>query len=56
VAVRAFLDRRIAFLDIPALVARTLGEAPVTERPTLDDLLEADAWARHHVASILENA
>ncbi len=56
VAVKAFLDRRIAFLDIPALVARTLGEAPATQKPTLDELLEADVWARRHVASILENA
>ncbi len=56
VAVGAFLNHRITFLDIPALVARTLGDAPVNADPTLDDLLAADSWARGHVTSLLENA
>ncbi|MEN9355710.1 MAG: hypothetical protein RL318_3035 [Fibrobacterota bacterium] len=56
VAVCAFLDRRIKFLDIPAIVARTLGDAPKTARPDLDQLLDADAWARRHAQTLVENA
>ena len=48
VAVAAFLERRIAFTDIAALVARTLDALPV--EPVLgwgvDDLLEIDSQAR----------
>jgi len=56
VAVGAFLDRRISFLDIPAIVARSVGDAPKVSRPTLEQLLEADAWARRHAQTLVENA
>lgn len=56
VAVGAFLQERIAFLDIPALVERTLGDAPTVPHPDLDALLEADAWARRHVQTLVETA
>jgi len=56
VAVGAFLDRRISFLDIPAIVARSVGDAPKVPRPTLEQLLEADAWARRHAQTLVENA
>lgn len=56
VAVGAFLDRRISFLDIPAIVARSVGDAPKVARPTLEQLLEADAWARRHAQTLVETA
>jgi 1-deoxy-D-xylulose-5-phosphate reductoisomerase len=48
VAVSAFLQRRIAFLTIPALVEATLGALPVHPADSLDTLREADARARAH--------
>jgi 1-deoxy-D-xylulose-5-phosphate reductoisomerase len=48
VAVSAFLQRRIAFLSIPALVEATLDALPATAAGSLDVLREADAAARRH--------
>ena len=46
VAVDAFLDRRIAFLSIPRLIAEVLAALPVSGADTLEDVLNADAAAR----------
>ena len=46
VAVAAFLDHRIGYDAIVPLVAETVGSAPSVASPTLDDVLNADAWAR----------
>ncbi|HET6434405.1 MAG TPA: 1-deoxy-D-xylulose-5-phosphate reductoisomerase, partial [Xanthomonadaceae bacterium] len=48
VAVSAFLQGRIAFLDIPALVEDTLAALPAAPARALDALREADAAARVH--------
>ena len=54
VAVSAFLQRRIAFLSIPALVEATLDALPATAADSLDVLREADAAARRHAASAVD--
>ena len=46
VAVAAFLERRIGFLDIATLVEGALAEATGTAAGDLDELVEADADAR----------
>ncbi len=46
VAVAAFLDERIAFLDIPRLIETVLGRVPHTGVDILQDVLDADAAAR----------
>ncbi|MFC5568495.1 1-deoxy-D-xylulose-5-phosphate reductoisomerase [Lysobacter yangpyeongensis] len=51
VAVSAFLQRRIAFLSIPALVEATLDALPATAADSLDVLREADAAARRHATA-----
>ncbi|WP_165953273.1 1-deoxy-D-xylulose-5-phosphate reductoisomerase [Deinococcus sp. S9] len=45
VAVEAFLDGRIGFMDIPRLIERVLDETPAGAL-TWETLLETDAWAR----------
>lgn len=47
-AVSAFLQGRIGFLDIPALVEAGLGALPSTPAVSLDALLAADASARDY--------
>ena len=54
VAVSSFLQGRIAFLSIPALVEDTLAALPATPADTLDVLLAADAAARRHATAALE--
>jgi 1-deoxy-D-xylulose-5-phosphate reductoisomerase len=46
VAVEAFLNKRIAFLDIPRLIADVLDKLPSMTVNVLDDVLLADAQAR----------
>ena len=48
IAVEAFLNRRIGFLDIPRVVESTLAQSPEANAPcdTLDAVLAADARAR----------
>jgi len=53
VAVAAFLDRRIAFTDIPRLIERALGEATIDDDPTLENILGADKRTREAVRSYL---
>lgn len=53
VAVSAFLQGRIAFLDIPVLVADTLSAQSAAAATTLDELRAADAAARRFAESTL---
>ena len=46
VAVQAFCQNRIPFLEIPALVERVLSETPVEPRVSLETVLKADSDAR----------
>jgi 1-deoxy-D-xylulose-5-phosphate reductoisomerase len=54
VAVSSFLQGRIAFLSIPALVEDTLAALPAMPAGSLDALLAADAAARRHATAALE--
>jgi 1-deoxy-D-xylulose-5-phosphate reductoisomerase len=53
VAVQAFLDRRIGFLDIARLVEETLEAISHHPLGSLDDVAAFDAQARRHAASIV---
>ena len=46
---RLFLEDRIGFRDIFDLTARAMTELPVVHKPSLPDILEADAAARREV-------
>ena len=46
VAVEAFVNRKINFPQITETVRRTMNAHQVVEHPSLDQILEADAWAR----------
>jgi 1-deoxy-D-xylulose-5-phosphate reductoisomerase len=48
VAVSSFLQGRIGFLSIPALVEDTLAALPAAAADSLQVLLAADARARRH--------
>jgi 1-deoxy-D-xylulose-5-phosphate reductoisomerase len=50
VAVAAFVNRKINFLQITEIVSRTMDAHRVVLHPTLEQILEADAWARREAA------
>lgn len=54
VAVSAFLQGRIGFLAIPALVESALAAQPAAaDASSLPALLSADAWARRHTETLI---
>jgi 1-deoxy-D-xylulose-5-phosphate reductoisomerase len=46
IAVQRFLDGRICFPDIWGVVEGVMDKHAAVRHPSLDDVLEADAWAR----------
>ena len=50
VAVDAFVNRKINFPQITTTVRRVMDAHKVVEHPTLEKILEADAWARNEAA------
>ena len=52
VAVARFLKGDIGFLDIPELIEQTMDAYTIKYEYTLEDLLEADAWAKDYAAKV----
>jgi 1-deoxy-D-xylulose-5-phosphate reductoisomerase len=46
VAVESFLNKKISFDKIPLLVRKVLSSHKLKESPSLEDILEADRWAK----------
>jgi 1-deoxy-D-xylulose-5-phosphate reductoisomerase len=55
VAVERFLSHQIGLTDIARLVEETLEHHRGVGRPSLDDILEADAWARGYAKKWRDN-
>ena len=53
IAVWAFLRNRIGFLDMTALVEKTMENVAYIEKPTLQEYFESDAEARNFAASLI---
>jgi 1-deoxy-D-xylulose-5-phosphate reductoisomerase len=53
-AVYAFIDGKISFMTIPAVVAHVLKKHLVHSKPTLDDILAVDAWAREEARHYIQ--
>ena len=53
VAVARFLKGDITFLQIPELIEQTMDAYTVKVEYTLEDLLEADAWAKDYAAKVV---
>jgi 1-deoxy-D-xylulose-5-phosphate reductoisomerase len=53
IAVWAFLNNRIGFLDITAVVEKTMEKINYIEKPNLTDYFESDGEARNFAASLI---
>ena len=53
IAVWAFLNNRIGFLDMTAVVEKTMGKINYIEKPNLADYFESDGEARNFAASLI---
>jgi 1-deoxy-D-xylulose-5-phosphate reductoisomerase len=55
IAVEAFLDGRIGFLDIPAVIEATLERSDTQAADSIETLLAADAAARRYASSRVQH-
>ena len=53
IAVWAFLRNRIGFLDMTALVEKTMQQVAFIEKPSLEEYFESDGEARNFAASLI---
>ncbi|MEW6573026.1 MAG: 1-deoxy-D-xylulose-5-phosphate reductoisomerase [Bacillota bacterium] len=53
VAVAAFLDGRIPFTGIPDVIEKVTASHFVAEKPDLDTIITADAWARNKAEAVV---
>lgn len=54
IAVWAFLNNRIGFLDMMVLVEKTMENVPFLEKPSLEDYLQSDERARDYAANLIK--
>jgi 1-deoxy-D-xylulose-5-phosphate reductoisomerase len=54
IAVHAFLNNQIAFLDIPKVNQETMAAYSPTHLSTIEDILEVDQWARRTAKDIMK--
>lgn len=55
VAVAEFLHEKIAFTDIPSVIEKTLESHKAFPLESVEAVLAADEWARHHAVEHLKN-
>lgn len=53
IAVAAFLDNRIGFMQIPEIVERTVAAASIEKLEALEQVFAADHWARQHAGGLI---
>jgi 1-deoxy-D-xylulose-5-phosphate reductoisomerase len=54
VAVSAFINKKICFIDLPKIIEKVLTLHRVINNPSLDDILQADSWARKETEKRIE--
>jgi 1-deoxy-D-xylulose-5-phosphate reductoisomerase len=54
VAVSAFMEKKIRFIDLPKIMEKILILHNSINNPSLDDILQADLWARKETKKIIE--
>jgi len=49
IAVELFLENRLSFVRIPSVIEQAMQEHRSIDQPSLEEILEADRWARQYV-------
>ena len=55
IAVNAFLNSKIRFLEIPVIIRNTMKEHKLKYSPNISDILDADYWARERALNFCTN-
>ncbi|NTW07085.1 MAG: 1-deoxy-D-xylulose-5-phosphate reductoisomerase [Syntrophaceae bacterium] len=54
IAVEAFLEKKIKFVDLPEIIDKVLSRHKTVKKPALEEILQADKWARMQAKEIIE--
>jgi 1-deoxy-D-xylulose-5-phosphate reductoisomerase len=54
IVVGAFLREEIKFVDLPGIIDKVLQKHKSVKKPSLEDILQADEWARVQTRELLE--
>ncbi len=55
VAVEAFLDRKISFMEIPDIVSHTMAQHKVSDCSTIESVIDASNWAKEKAEEFVES-
>lgn len=55
IAVNAFLQRQIGFMDIPTIIEAVMERHRPTQQPDLNTVWEVDEWARNFASELVQN-
>lgn len=53
IAVHAFLDDKISFLDIPKTIKQVMDSHSLIKTPDIDEIMKADGWARKKAGELI---
>ncbi len=53
VAVQAFLNNNLSFIEIPKIIDHTMTLHKIDKSPTLSDIMKADMWARQEAEKLI---
>lgn len=56
VAVEAFCERRLSYIGITESVAAVMAAHEIVVQPSLEEILEADSWARNAIQNVILDA
>ncbi|KFZ44164.1 1-deoxy-D-xylulose 5-phosphate reductoisomerase [Smithella sp. SC_K08D17] len=54
IAVAAFMEKKVRFIDLPKIIETVLDVHNSINTPSLEDILQADLWARRETSRIIE--
>ncbi|MEX1327534.1 MAG: 1-deoxy-D-xylulose-5-phosphate reductoisomerase [Desulfobacterales bacterium] len=52
-AVKAFMDKKIRFTDIPVIIQNTMDAHKLIDNPNLDEILDSEKWAEEYAKSLV---
>lgn len=53
-AVKAFMEKKIKFTDIPKVIQKTMDKHDIVDNPDLEDILDSEQWAEGFARHIIE--
>ena len=53
-AVKAFMDKKIKFMDIPVIIQNTMDAHEIINDPDIDAILNSEKWAEEYAKTLVQ--